>query len=139
MTVTVIDEFSTENPYSTDKLNANFRALVGAINSLAGTEVVQFGATGNTGSGYVPVSGGAFLGQISAPSVLIGPTDGPKNNAVTTGDFATQAQGGVVLLAAQVAELTQAISNPPTQAEVQAVQDKVNALLQALTNAKQMA
>ena len=31
-----------------------------------------------------------------------------------------------------VADLTQTISNPPTQAEVQAIQNKINELLQAL-------
>lgn len=45
---------------------------------------------------------------------------------------ASTSQRGTVKMAEAVADLTQIISNPPTQAQVQAIQTKINALLASL-------
>lgn len=138
-TPVIIPEFGENYPLDYDKVNAMLRSLVGVINGLGGTALLQMGSAVSADTGYVPVAGGAFLGQISAPSILVGPNAGAKHDVVTTNDFATGASGGVVLLAEEVAALIQAISNPPTQAQVEAIQAKVNAILGAMKNAKQMA
>ena len=128
----VLTRFNTNNPFTIKDLNENFAAIVAAVNAMAGEEVVQMGAVGNLDSGgYVPKSGGRFYGQVSAPSLVIGPDAGPYNAAVTVEDAPTGATRGVVLQAAAVADLAQSISNPPTQAEVTAIQDKINDLLTA--------
>lgn len=63
---------------------------------------------------------------------------GASGDVVGTGDAATTLVAGVVLQAASVADLNQTISNPPTQAEVQAISDKVDALLAAMRTATQL-
>lgn len=137
----VIAEFDeNENPFSVEKLNDILKALAGTINSLAGETLVQFSPTNpDDGTGYAQLAGATFLGQISAPSILIGPADGQKYDAVSMNDQATPAKLGIVKQAANVAQLAQAITSPPTQAEVEAIQTALNDLLTALVSAEQMA
>lgn len=140
MTITTINRFNENNPLTREKINENFQALMALINTLAGEVVVQFNnAPGNDGSQFVPKTGGAFFGQITAPSLLVGPNEGTKHPVLTTDSAATEAVRGAVRMAAEVADLTQSISNPPTQSEVQAIQAKVNALLAALRTAGMVA
>lgn len=87
-------------PFSLNGLDANFAALVAAINALAAEPLLQFGVTPGAASGFMPVTGGSFAGQITAPSVLIGPVAGPQYPAVTTNDLATTGAAGVVKKAA---------------------------------------
>jgi len=129
----VLTRFTKSNPVTLKGINDNFAALVAAVNAMAGEEVVQMGAVaGIDDGGYVPKTGGRFFGQVSAPSLVLGPDAGPVYSAVTTDDAASEALAGVVKMAAAVADLSQSITNPPTQAEVTAIQNKVNALLAAL-------
>ncbi len=118
-------------PFSLEKLDANIAAIVSAINALAAEPLLQLGVTPGVLSGYMPVTGGSFFGQISAPSILVGPPEGPQADVVTTADAATTALRGLVKQIAAVADLGQGISNPPTQAQVQAIQAKINELLAA--------
>lgn len=137
----IIPEFDeNENPFTVDKLNDILKGFAGAINSLAGETVVQFSPTNpGDGTGYAQLAGATFLGQISAPSILIGPAAGPKYDVVSKNDKAGAADYGVVKQAANVAALAQAITSPPTQAEVEAIQTALNDLLAALVAAEQMA
>ena len=109
-----------------------------AINALAAEPLLQLGVTPGVSAGYMPVTGGTFQGQITAPSILVGPVAGPQYDVVTTNSAATTAAKGIVKMAAAVADLAQAISNPPTQAEVTAIQNKINALLAALRTAGEL-
>lgn len=122
-------------PFTLDALNEALAAIVAAVNALAGEPVLQLGITPGNQPGYMPITGGTFLGQIQAPSVLIGPNGGPLNEAIDAGDLATTAIAGIVKMAAAIADLGQTISNPPTQAEVQAITDKIDGLLAALRTA----
>jgi len=136
----VIERFTQNNPADINKLNANFAALVGAINALVGDSLLELSpAPGNDGGVYLPIAGGTLLGQLQAPSILVGPNGGNKYEVITTDDTATAAKEGIVLAAANVAQLAQAVSNPPTQAEVQALSDKVDELLAALVASGEMA
>jgi len=136
----VIERFTDANPADINKLNANFAALVGIVNALAGDTLLELSpAPGNDGGVYLPIAGGTLLGQLQAPSVLVGPNGGQKYEVITTNDTATAAAAGIVLAAGNVAQLAQAVSNPPTQAEVQAISDKVDELLAALVAAGEMA
>ena len=125
-------------PFSLTALDANIAAIVAAINALAAEPLLQLGVTPGVSAGYMPVTGGTFQGQITAPSILVGPVAGPQYDVVTTNSAATTAAKGIVKMAAAVADLAQAISNPPTQAEVTAIQNKINALLAALRTAGEL-
>lgn len=133
MTVTV-HRFGVDDPFSLDKLNDVHQALVSAINALAGDDVLQLGVPVDSSPQYMPKTGGEFLGQIKAPSILIG-----VNAVVTRADTATTALAGVVKAATAVADIATAISNPPTQAEVTAIKNSVNSLLAALRVAGSLA
>ena len=61
------------------------------------------------------------------------------SQATTLLDNAGAATRGLVLEAANVADLNQVISSPPTQAEVQAISDKVDEILAEIQAAGQMA
>jgi hypothetical protein len=71
----------------------------------------------------------------------LGPASNPTFNSINTvDDPTTRSNLGLGNLATQnrgvaVANLAGAISNPPTQAEVQANRDKINELLTSLRNA----
>ena len=139
MTV-IVQRFDEGNPFTADKLNTVLGQLVAAINTLAGEGVLIFGtAPGNDGTGYVPETGGTYYGQIAAPSVLLGLPSGTQHLAISAGDLASTATAGVVKKAAAVADLGLTISSPPTQGEVDAIMDKVNALLAALRAAGSLA
>lgn len=131
-TPVVLTRFDSANPPTPEAINANFEALVATINALAADSLLQFGVSPGNPGNYMPVTGGEFAGQISSPSVLIGPPGGPKAEAVTTARTATTGATGLVKMALAVADLAQSISNPPTQAEVTAIQNKLNALLAQL-------
>lgn len=140
MSVVILTRFDAAAPFALDQLNANFQALAAALNSLAGERLVQLGtAAGNDGSGYVPEVGGTFLGQIKAPSILVGPAGETQHPVLTTDSAASEAVRGAVLQAAELAELTQSISSTPTQGQVEAIQAKLNSLIAALKAAGAMA
>ncbi len=122
-------------PFSLANLDANFAVFVAAINGLAAEPLLQLGVTPGVYSGYMPVTGGTFQGQITAPSVLMGPVGGTQHEVVTKNSFATTAAAGIVKQMAAIADISTSISNPPTQAEVTAIKDKVNALLAAARTA----
>ena len=122
-------------PFSLANLDANFAVFVAAINGLAAEPLLQLGVTPGVYSGYMPVTGGTFQGQITAPSVLMGPVGGTQYEVVTKNSFATTAAAGIVKQMAAIADISTSISNPPTQAEVTAIKDKVNALLAAARTA----
>lgn len=122
-------------PFSLANLDANFAVFVAAINGLAAEPLLQLGVTPGVYSGYMPVTGGTFQGQITAPSVLMGPVGGTQHEVVTKNSFATTAAAGIVKQMAAIADISTSISNPPTQAEVTAIKDKVNALLAAARGA----
>ena len=122
-------------PFTLAGLDANFAAIVAAINALSTTPLLQLGATPGTFSGYLPLTGGTLAGQISAPSMLIGPPAGPFYAVMHANSLATTGAAGIVKKMAAVADLTTAISNPPTQAEVTEIKNKINALLAAARTA----
>ena len=126
-------------PFSLANLDANFAVFVAAINGLAAEQLLQLGVTPGVYSGYMPVTDGTFQGQITAPSVLMGPVGGTQYEVVTKNSFATTAAAGIVKQMAAIADISTSISNPPTQAEVTAIKDKVNALLAAARTALMLA
>jgi len=136
----VILNFTTPGgqPFSLAALDGNFAAIVAAINELSITPLLQLGATPGVFSGYLPLTGGSLAGQISAPSMLIGPPGGPFYAVIDASILATTAAAGLVKKMAAVADLATAISNPPTQAEVTEIKNKINALLAAARTALQL-
>jgi len=130
----VIDKFNESNQFSLNKLNSNFQSLVATINAIAADTLLQFGVSPGNQSDYMPVVGGSFQGQITAPSVLVGPVGGSQYNVITTNDTATTTAVGVVKQATAVVDLNQTIAGP-TVGEVQAISDKVDEILAALRTA----
>jgi len=57
---------------------------------------------------------------------------------IGVGNTASTVSVGVVLQATAVADLNQTITNPPTQAEVQAISNKIDELLSSLKTAGTM-
>ena len=133
----VILNFTTPGgqPFSLAALDANNAAIVAAINALSTTPLLQLGATPGVFSAYLPLTGGSLYGQLSAPSMLIGPPGGPFYAVIHANSLATTAAAGLVKKMAAVADLATAISNPPTQAEVTEIKNKINALLAAARTA----
>lgn len=119
-------------PFTLERLNEAFAALVAAINALAAQQMLQLGGTPGNNAIYMPVTGGSFHGQITAPSILVGPPNGVQHRVVTTNDAASKAVAGVVRMAEAVSDLGATVSDPPAQAEVQAIADKIDELLAAL-------
>jgi hypothetical protein len=139
MTTLTLQKFSGDHPFSIDELNITLDAIAGTINGLAGQQVIQFTPLGgNDNSAYVPASGGDFTGPITAPSMQIG-DESAKYPVLTTDDAATTAIKGPVLKAAAVSALTQTISASPTQAEVTAIQTKLNDLIAKMKTAGSLA
>lgn len=104
-TPVIVQKFGAEDAeFSLEALNGNFAALVAAINALSADTVLQLGVTPGNQSGYLPVTGGTLYGQITAPSVLVGPVGGPQNPVLTTGDQATTGVRGPVKQAAANAD-----------------------------------
>jgi hypothetical protein len=129
MTV-IVNRFDEGNPFELDKLNDNFQLLIAAINALAGDDVLSLGALVDTSPQYMPKTGGTFVGAVAMPSATVGGAA-----VVTTAIAATTATRGAVKMALAVANLAGSITNPPTQAEVTAIFNKVNALLAELRTA----
>lgn len=138
-TPVIVTKFDEANQPTIAALNANFEALVATINALAADTLLQFGTVPGNLTGYMPTTGGEFFGQISAPSILVGPSAGPKYDVVSTNNLGTTSVPGIVKKAVAVVDLVQAITNPPTQAEVTAIQNKVNELLASLRAAGSLA
>lgn len=116
-------------------LNANLQAIIAAVNALALDTLLQLGPAPGASGTYMLVTGGTFLGQIAAPSMLIGPQAGPKYNVVTTNDVATEATAGAVKKAAASADTAAAVSAAYAQAEVQAILNELRDLKTKLRNA----
>lgn len=107
----------------------------------AQTVVEQGGALTGLSSNTLTVGPKSGTVQnIEAPQPL-GTNANPTFNSINTVDDATSRSnlglGGLSTQSpgAAVANLGGSVSNPPTQAEVQAIQDKLNALLTSLRNA----
>lgn len=130
----IIQEFSSDEDLNYAAMNAVIRRLVGAINSLAGEQVASIG-TASADPSYVPSIGGRFSGQVTAPSILIGPAEGPFSPVVPQSQVASTDKAGLVYQAAHVAALTTILSDPPAQAEVQQIVDGLEALRTALVSA----
>jgi hypothetical protein len=135
----IIQEFSEENPPSIPALNTMLRSFVAAINGLAASPLLQVGASPVAAPGSLPLSGGSLYGQLTAPSLLIGPVAGPQYEVIHRNSKAGAADFGIVKKAAAVPDLATAISNPPTQAEVTEIKNKINALLASLRAAESLA
>lgn len=121
---TVLIQFDDDN-LTPDNVNANFEAPAAAVNGLNGEVVLTVGAAEQGGSlAFVPVTGGRFLGQITAPSLLIGPPAGTQKPVLTQGDSATA-----------IANLEQTIAGAYTPAQVQALSNKLDELLDKLRTA----
>lgn len=130
----ILNRFDEDNPLTLEAVNANFQALVAVVNSLAGENAVQLGVLLDDSPQYMPKAGGTFLGQVVAPSILIGTAP-----VVTTATAATAAVRGAVKQASALAAMATAIGNPPTQSQVTELRDLLNSLIAALKAAEQMA
>ena len=135
MTATVIFQFGDAEPFTLDKLNANFANMAGAVNALAADQMLQVGAVPGGGATWVPATGGQFYGQVGVPSLVIGPPGGLTYLAVSRGDLATTTDVGVVKQAAASANAAAAVGASYSQAEVQAVLDELRDLKAKLRTA----
>lgn len=132
---TIINELDDQS-LNAEAINENLRILASAINQLAGSFAYHVGGIPVAGSDeYVPKTGGAFNGAVSAPSVLIGTQVGGFDLAVSKADLASIAEPGIVKQAAALADLNQNISASYVEAEVQAISDKLDALLGRMRSA----
>lgn len=104
-------------PFTIDGLNDAIAALVATINALAAEPLLQLGVTPGNLSGYLPITGGSLFGQLTAPSVLIGPVAGPQYAALTVNDLASTGAPGVVKKAVANAD---AVASTVTVAAVNA-------------------
>ena len=111
MAASILYKFGDSEPMTLDKMNSNFASVIGALNSLAGSQLLQLGPAAGGDGTVVPVSGGAFLGQVSFPSVMIGPTGGTMYLAVTMGDIATPTDLGVAKQCAVSADTAGAVAS----------------------------
>lgn len=130
-TPVLLYEFSATEPFTVDKLNVNFQALVSTVNALAAEQVAQFGLASPSAQ-YLGIAGGTLLGQLAAPSILVGPDGGTKYPVVTTNDAATTATRGAVKQGAAVASLGLTAGVAYSQAQMQAVISKLDELLSAM-------
>ncbi len=140
MGTTVLYLFDDTNPPTLAKLTHNFQALASLINGLTGDFTVELSpAPGDISGDFVPVSGGPFLGQISAPSIVVGPPNGTKHEVLTSNSAPTATERGGLLLAAAVADaaastVAVAAADAPAQtgayvqADVQAIATLANEL-----------
>ena len=93
MSAAFIFRFSDGEPFTLEKLNANFEQMLGAINAMAGQQLLTLG-TPPGAVDYVPVTGGSFAGQIAAPSMVVG-APGDQQPVVTLADLASTTDPGV--------------------------------------------
>lgn len=135
MTATVIFQFGDAEPFTLDKLNANFANMAGAVNALAADQMLQVGAVPGGGATWVPTTGGQFYGQVGVPSLVIGPPGGLTYLAVSRGDLATPTDVGVVKQAAASANAAGAAGASYSQTQVQAVLDELRDLKAKLRTA----
>ena len=135
MTATVIFQFGDDEPFTLDKLNANFAQMAAAVNSLAADQMLQVGAVPGASPEFVPVTGGQFYGQVGVPSLVIGPPGGTTYLAVSRGDLATTTDVGVVKKAAASADAAGAAGASYSQAQVQAMLDELRDLKAKLRTA----
>ena len=133
MTV-ILERFDDNNPVNTPAINANFQAIVAAVNALAGSNVLQLGVLVDDSPLYMPKTGGAFSGQISAPSMVLN-----GNAVVARGDLASTGLAGLVKAAAAVADLAGTPGVTYQQLEIIGIYAKINALLAALRTAGSLA
>lgn len=93
----VIPNFGASGqPFSLDALNEALAAIVASINALSADPLLQYGVTPGNNSSYLSTIGGSLLGQLTAPSILVGPVGGTQYAVVTLNDLATTAVPGVV-------------------------------------------
>lgn len=135
MTATVIFQFGDGEPFTLDKLNANFANLAGAVNALASDQMLLVGAVPGGDTRWVPTTGGQFYGQIGAPSLVLGPVGGATHLAVSRGDLATVTDVGLVKQAAASANTAPAAGASYSQTQVQALLDELRDLKAKLRTA----
>jgi len=97
------------------------------------TEVVDNGAGNTIQLGLADIITQSFLGRTTASTGDVEVLTTTQATALL--DDATTSLKGVVNEAAAVADLSQTISSPPTQAEVQAISDKIDELLGVMRTA----
>lgn len=137
----------------------NLNVLAQALSNISGEQIAA-GAVGDlaTNQSYMPRTGGSFGGAINAPSISVNGspvalsadlasyvqtatlTASYQTTAAADAKYATQAlattaAAGLVKAATALADLNQTISGTYSQSEVQAISDKVDALLAALRTA----
>lgn len=100
------------------------------------TEIVDNGAGNTIEVRLADIATSSFLGRSTATSGDVEVLTGTQATALL--DFATTLLQGVVLQTAAVADLSQTISDPPTQTEVQDLSDKVDELLAAMRTSGQL-
>lgn len=160
-TPVLIFQFGEDEAFTLAKLNVNFQALVSAINALAAEQVLQFGPA-SASAQYLGIGGGTLLGQLAAPSILVGPDGGTKYPVVTTqgatfqgdveapamsvgsptpfpvvttNDAATLTTPGIVLQAEAVADPYTPAGATYSQAQAQNIIDLLTELLENLRTA----
>ena len=135
----ILQEFNETHPFTLDELNIILRALAGTINGLSGQQLINFTPFGgDDDTAYLPLDGGDLTGAITAPAIQVGLT-GSQYPVVTTNDAPTLSVRGAVKKAAAVSLLGLNASNPPTEAEVQSVADRLDALITSLKNSGALA
>ena len=135
MTATVIFQFGDDEPFTLMKLNANFANLAAGLNALSGDPLFQVGTVPGGSGGFVPVTGGQFLGQIGAPSLVVGPVGGAQHPVLTTVSVATVSDVGVVKQALASADTAPAAGDTYSQTQVQALLDELRDLKAKLRTA----
>jgi hypothetical protein len=148
---------------SLDDIIFNFNLLANALSNITGEQIVggSIGAGAISGD-VVPRSGGSFTGPIAATEITStggvngqtgtfvaglfaasvsasGSVKSGGKDCVVNDKAASPGELGLVKQAAVVVSLAGAISDPPTQAEVTAIRNKVNEILNAERAAGQMA
>mgnify|MGYP005814885181 CR=1 FL=1 len=135
MTATVIFQFGDGEPFTLDKLNANFANMAGAVNAVAADQMLRVGAVPGGAGTWVPVTGGQFQGQIGFPSAVVGPVGGAQYLVVGKGDWATVTDVGLVKKAAASADTAAAPTATYSQAQVQALLNELRDLKAKLRTA----
>lgn len=137
---------------SLEDMQFNFDALAFALANISPDQISPGAIGANLINGDVmPRGGGSFTGPVLVPKLevtgelkarlleiledLTGSSaefSGNLKAAAVDAESITKAGDPVPITAAGVTELAGAISNPPTQAEVVEIRDKINELLAAL-------
>jgi hypothetical protein len=104
ITLTVFDD---DTVVDIDLINANFRKLASAVNTLAGTQIIAFNTLPtDESSGFVPLTGARMTGTLTAPNFRV--IDGAGFKGVIIEDqMATTATAGLVKQGNHVAKISE--------------------------------